>query len=109
MFGYRKHRTTNPLVNAFLASLYIVAIASFMYYVPKAMGDIEGVIIPVVVLSLFVLSTAVMGYLFLSKPAQLYVDGQRGEAIRLFLNTIFAFAGITILFLAALFAITNLV
>jgi len=99
--------TINPLINAFLASLYIVAVASFMYYVPKTVDDIEGVIVPVVVLSLFVLSAAVMGYLFLSKPAQLYADGQRGEAVRLFLNTVFVFAGITVLFLAALFALTG--
>ena len=99
--------TTNPFLNAFLVSLYVVAVASFMYYAPKTVGEIDGVIVPIVVLSLFVLSVAMMGYLFLSKPAQLYMDGNRGEAVRLFLNTVFAFAGITFLFLIGLFGLTS--
>ena len=99
--------TTSPLINAFFAALYIVSIASFMYYGPGQGPDVEGVIMPVFVLSLFVLSAAVMGYLFLSRPLQLYLAGEHERGISLFVKTVAVFAGITGLFLIALLAIAS--
>lgn len=87
----------NPYINAIAASLYIAVVASAMYYVPKIIGRIESVMVPIVILSLFTLSAAVMGYFFLFHPAQLYLDGKKKEAVHFFLTTLFSFAAITAL------------
>jgi hypothetical protein len=89
--------TRNPFLNALAATLYIVIIASVMYYAPRFGGTEFTVIVPIAIISLFTLSAAVMGYLFLYQPLQLYMDGDRKVAVNLFLQTVAVFAGITVL------------
>ncbi len=96
--------TKNPLINALAAGLYIILIASVMFYGMKLTGPVNSFIVPVVMISLFTLSAAVMGYLFLFHPLQLYLDGKKKEAAKLFLQTVAVFAGLTILALALLFS-----
>lgn len=95
--------TKNPFINALSATLYITIVASVMYYAPKWAGPVDSVVIPVAILSLFVLSAAVMGYLFLSQPIQLYLDGGKKQAVNLFLSTVAVFAAVTVLLLLAVF------
>lgn len=95
--------TKNPYVNAILASLYVVVVATVMYYGPKIAGPKDSVLVPIAVLSLFVLSTAVMGFLFLMQPVQMYLDGEKKEAVQLVGTTIAMFAVITAMLLALLF------
>lgn len=97
----------NPLINAFLAALYIVVVASVMYYGQKYGGPTDSIIAPIAMLSLFVLSAAVMGFLFLSQPAQLYLNGEKGESVGLFLKTVIAFACITAVFIIILFFVST--
>ena len=85
----------NPFLNAVSASAYITAIASVLYYVPERMSPVGGVIIPIVFLSLFVLSAALMGYFFFYQPAQLFLEHKPKEATKLFLTTVAVFIGIT--------------
>lgn len=94
----------NPFLNAFLAILYISLVASVMYYGPKLTGPKETVIVPIAMLSLFVLSAVVMGFLFFYQPFQLYFNGEKTEAFRLFIKTTATFAGITALILITLFS-----
>lgn len=47
------------------------------------------------VLSLFVLSAAVMGYLFVYQPLKFFFEGKQQEAVRFFLLTVAFFAGIS--------------
>ena len=54
-------------------------------------------------LSLFVLSAAVMGYIFFYQPTQLYLAGKHKEAVNMFLKTVGFFATITLVFLAIVF------
>ena len=61
----------SPLINALGAMAYITVIVSVLYYGPGKSFAIDGIIAPVVFLSLFVLSVATMGYFFLYQPAQL--------------------------------------
>lgn len=96
--------TKSPFFNAALATLYIAIVASVMTYVDKMSGPPKSIIVPVAVLSLFTLSAAVMGYLFLYQPARLYLDGKKKEAVSLFLQTVAVFAGITVLAFALLFS-----
>jgi len=93
----------NPFINAIVASLYIVLVASIMFYGPKMVGPVNSIIVPITLLSLFTLSAAVMGYLFLYEPAQLYFSNNKKEAVQLFLKTVAIFAVITIALLAIIF------
>ncbi len=93
----------NPLINAFAALSYIVLVASVMFFGTKNLGPSDSVIAPIAVVSLFTLSAAVMGYLFCYQPGMLYFDGKKKEAIKLFLQTVCVFGGITIIVLLLLF------
>ena len=95
--------TKSPFVNSLAAILYIVLIASIMFYGTKNVGPTNSVIAPIAVVSLFTLSAAVMGYLFCYQPAQLYFNDKKKEAIRLFLQTVGIFGGITVIVLLLLF------
>ncbi len=99
--------TKNPLINALAASLYIVVVASVMFYGPRIAGLVDQkdtVVAPIAVISLFTLSAAVMGWLFLSQPFQLYLDGEKKSAVSIFVQTVAVFAIITALILIALFS-----
>ena len=87
--------TKNPFINAFAAILYIILVASVMFYGTEHTKSVNSVIVPIFVLSLFSLSAAFMGYFFLYQPVLLYLDGKKKEATKLFVQTILVFAGIT--------------
>lgn len=96
--------TKNPLINAFAALAYIVIITTIMFYGINHRGPMNSVVIPIMVVSLFTLSAAVMGYIFLSQPAQLYLDGKKKPAMNLFLQTMAIFGVITALILLLVFS-----
>jgi hypothetical protein len=86
----------NPYLKATLAELYIIIIVLFIQHIlPK--GPDNTILAPIAMLSLFVLSAVVMGYLFLSQPILLYLDGNRKAAALFFSKTIVTFAIITII------------
>ncbi|MEK7646842.1 MAG: hypothetical protein AAB378_00520 [Patescibacteria group bacterium] len=66
-------------VNAFATALYIVAIASFLFYVPKFFGEnkADTVLVPIVMLSLLVFSAALVGVLIFGRPILWYLDGKK--------------------------------
>ena len=92
----------NPLFSAVGAAAYITLVASVMFYVPKFVGKTETIVVPIAVLCLFVLSAAVMGYLFFFQPFQLYMDNKKEEAVSVFLKTLGVFALITACIFAGL-------
>ncbi len=97
--------TKNPLVNAIFASLYILVVTLLMNYASSFTRDkMNPIIGPLAFVSLFTLSAAVMGYLFLSKSLLLYLDGKKKQAVRLFIKTTLSFAGITILVFVSMFS-----
>jgi hypothetical protein len=51
---------------------------------------------PIIMLSLLVLSVSVMAYIFGYQPLVLFLDDKRKEAISLFLKTVGIFGGITL-------------
>lgn len=99
--------TKNPILNALSATLYISLIASGIYYAPKFEGQADFVLIPIAMLSLFVLSAAVMAYIFCLKPIRLYLDGEKDEAVSLFIKTILYFGGITLVLFCLAFLIST--
>lgn len=86
-----------PFLSALGAALYIVAIATLMNYLSNRSTAEETAIVPVTMLSLLVLSVAVMAYLFLHEPVRLYFENKKTEAISSFLKTLSFFAGFAFL------------
>jgi len=94
--------TKNPILNALAAVLYITFVACVMFYGVEKKVPNNSILVPIAVLSLFTLSAAVMGYIFLYQPIQLYFDGKKKQAINLVLLTIAAFAVVTAIIFALL-------
>lgn len=87
--------TKNPFLNAFAALAYITIVASVMFYGMEHSAPDNSIIIPIAMLSLFTFSAAMMGYIFLFQPVQLYLDGKKKDAIDLFSKTLLTFGAIT--------------
>jgi len=83
--------TRNPLINALAAGAYVALVATFISSVPEHM-PIFAVLGPLMFLSLFVFSAALMGYLVVFEPLVLVVEGQPRQGVMLFLKTIGLFA-----------------
>lgn len=97
--------TKNPIINALSAAGYIVIVASIMRGAEKYLShEPDTIFAPITLISLFTLSAAVMGYIFLSNPLQLYLDGKKKEGVNLFVKTLLSFAVITIVSLTITFS-----
>lgn len=84
-------------LNAGAAALYVVAIASFLFYVPKSFAPAaDNVLIPIVMLLLLVFSVALMGVLIFGRPILWYLDGKKQEAFSLLVYTLVIFLIITL-------------
>ena|SRR3989338_1008313 len=81
----------SPLTSALAAAAYIVLTVLLISTLSERVPD-DTIVTPMVALSLFVLSAAIMGFLFLGRPIQLYLDGQKREAITFFGITVGFFA-----------------
>ena len=91
-------------LNAIGTALYIVAVGGFMYYGSMIkIGKRANFLAPIVMLLLFVFSAALTGSLIFGKPALLYVDCKKKEALTLITYTLLIF--FTITFLAILLLI----
>ena len=96
--------TKSPYLNALFAGLYSIGIVFLISALAKPnTPDNETLLVPMMMLSLFVLSAAVMGFLFVGEPLMLYLDGKREEAVKFFLTTVATFAVITVCIFAAVF------
>lgn len=96
--------TTHPLSNALLALGYIALIATGLRLTQHFATPQDSFFVPIAMLSLFVLSAVLMGTIFFLKPVLMYLDGQKEEAVRLFLTSLGYFAvGTVLAFVAVLF------
>jgi len=96
----------NPYTNALLAGLYIVFVVLLITYGPAYVRDKPDTILaPMAMLSLLVFSVALMGYLFFLQPVQMFLEGQKVEAVELFTKTLAAFAVITGIVLIVAFTV----
>jgi hypothetical protein len=90
-------------VNSLLTSIYIAAVGLFLYYGALIkLGRVNSFLAPITLLLLFVFSAALTGFLLLGKPAQMYIDGKKKEALSLITYTLgffFAFTLIALLLL----------
>ena len=96
-----------PFLYALAAALYIVVIIFAIHFLTSILKN-ENIIIPITMLSLFVLSAAVMGFLFLSEPLQLLIQNRKQEAVAFFGKVVGIFACFVIVFIILLFLNLNL-
>lgn len=90
----------NPLQNAILAIAYIIIVVTLISSAPAVLGDTEdNIFMPIGMLSLLVLSVAIMAYIFFYQPVVMLLDGERKKAITLFLHTVGIFAIATVIVL----------
>lgn len=75
-------------VNSIGTLAYIVLVVLLISYMQRFSGEKDNIIIPVAMLLLFVCSAAITGLLVLGKPAMLYMDGKKSDAVRLLVHTI---------------------
>ncbi len=97
--------TKNPFLNALAAAVYIIFVASMMFYGPQYLGaqnKPDNVMAPIAFISLFTLSAAAMIYTFLYEPVRLALGGEKERAFSLFLQTVGIFAILTVVILGAL-------
>jgi len=89
--------TKNPQYNALSAFIYIVLIVLLIYYVGSVAPSEDSILAPIMMLSLFTLSAAVMAYIFLYQPVMLYLENKKEEGIKLFIRTVAIFALLTLI------------
>ncbi len=91
--------TKNPFYNALFAIAYIATLVTSVFYGSNLLEGIveESIFLPMGFLATFVLSAALMGYIFLYQPLLMLLDGQREKGVKLFLQTVGVFAVATAL------------
>ncbi len=100
--------TRNPFYNAILALGYIVGLVSVAFYNSHLLGGTqESILYPIGGLAVFVLSAAVMAYLFFYQPVLLFLDSKREEGVRLFVKTLGIFACGTAIILLVSFIVNR--
>jgi len=92
------------LLYALGAVLYIVSIATIMYNITSSISE-QTVLLPIVILSLFVLSVTVMIFMFFYEPIMLFLDGKKKEAVIFFAHTTTIFAIFVAILLVILFVV----
>lgn len=96
--------TKNPIINALLGALYISAVVGLISLGQLYLHDTpDTFLIPIAMLSLFVLSAVVMTSIFFYQPLMMYLDGQKKESVKLVFQTVAVFAVVTVLIFAAMF------
>lgn len=95
----------NPIINALSASVYIILVVAVMTFVTQPQRNKPDTFFaPIVFLSVLTLSVTVMAFLFFYQPLQLFIDGNKKDAVNLFVKTVGVFAIITATALALLFS-----
>ena len=99
------HLKENALAHSFghavLVVVYVLIVAWIMQHAQAWFGPAKTVFAPAAFLMLFVLSAVVVGSLVLGRPALMYAEGQKKEALQFF--------GFTVLWLFALTIVAFLV
>jgi hypothetical protein len=90
------------LINASLTSLYIIGIGVFLYFGAMFKIGKNSFFTPIAFLFLFVFSASITAYLIMGKPAQMYVDGEKKEALTLLTYTLGLFSVFTLISLVLL-------
>ena len=91
-----KNQKAIAFLNAFGTAVYVAFVAFIMQNGEAVFGKMNNLLGPVAFLLLFVLSAAVVGALILGRPIVMYLDGQKKDAIKMFIQTALWLAIITL-------------
>jgi hypothetical protein len=94
--------SNNPFLNAGAATTYIILLVSAGYFGSMLVTHEDSIIAPMIFLSVFVLSAAMMAYFFFFHPFRLLIEGRSKESGAFFLKTVVVFACFTGILLSAL-------
>lgn len=79
----------NPFINALSASAYIILVVAVMTFVTQPLRNKPDTFFaPITVVFVLTLSVAVMAFLFFYQPLQLFLEGKKKDAVRLFVQTV---------------------
>lgn len=93
-----------PFLFASVAALYIVFIVSVINFGVRFLeNQPETIIIPMTMLSIFVLSASIMGFLFLSEPLSLLMEGRKSDAVVCFAKIVGFFLCFVVVFVTIIF------
>jgi hypothetical protein len=96
------------LFNSLATTGYIVLIGLFMYFGERTqIGRTNAFLAPIAFLLLFVFSAALTGFLVFGRPAIMYIDGKKKEALELLFTTLAFFFVITASAILLLFLFTR--
>ena len=94
----------NPYFNAFMALGYIGGIILAISKTSSiAVHTPDTILAPVTMLSLFVLSVAIMGILFVYEPARLFFENEKQKSLLFLIKTVGTFACFVLVLVALLF------
>ncbi len=96
------------LINSVGTAAYIILVVSFIFSLQSLPESEETLFIPIAMLLLFVCSAAITGFLVFGKPAMLYIDGKKREAVSLLVYTLGILVLITLISFIFLIAYSNL-
>lgn len=91
-----------PFLYALVAAEYIVLLVLSVSTFGPAIPE-PNIVIPIGMLSLLVLSVAVMAFLFFSEPVQLLIEKRPKEAMATFSKTVAFFICFALIFVCLLF------
>lgn len=79
----------DALINSSVTALYIVAVASFMYWGGShKIGQNNSFLVPISFLMLFVFSAAFTSFFVFGRSALMYIDGKKKEALSIITYTL---------------------
>jgi hypothetical protein len=100
--------TKTALKNALATAGYVVAVGIFMFFgATIKIGRSNSFLLPITILLLLVFSASFTGFLIFGKPAQMYVDGKKKEALALLTQTLIFFFCITFCALVLMVGLTR--
>jgi len=94
-----------PFLYALVAAVYIVTLVLLINTATSILPSKDNIVMPMAMLSLFVLSVAVMGFLFFYEPLSLFIENKRREAVLFFAKVIGIFACFLLIFVVLVFLI----
>ncbi|HEX3100084.1 MAG TPA: hypothetical protein VHQ41_03915 [Patescibacteria group bacterium] len=95
------------LLNALGTAAYVAIIATLLQNGERIFGEPNSMVAPIAFLLLFVMSASITGGLVLGKPILMYMDGQKKEAVQMFLYTLGWLALVTVILFAAALGFRN--
>jgi len=98
---YMNKLIKRSFLNALGTTAYVVVVATFLFNASRIFAPKDTAFAPMAALMLLVLSAAVTGSLVLGKPLLMFLNGQKNEAVRLFIYTVCWLALATIIFFLA--------